>query len=94
MNLCTNAAHAMQKTGGVMGVSLGNVRIEESQEFQDVGLEPGPYVQLTVSDTGSGMDAATLARIFDPFLRPSPSVRAAAWGWPWFMGSCRAWTEE
>ncbi len=80
MNLCTNAAHAMQKTGGVMGVSLGNVRIEESQEFQDVGLEPGPYVQLTVSDTGSGMDAATLARIFDPFFTTKPVGEGSGMG--------------
>lgn len=80
MNLCTNAAYAMQKTGGVMGVALGNVKVEESQESQEIGLEPGQYVQLTVSDTGSGMDPVTLARIFDPFFTTKPIGEGSGMG--------------
>jgi CheY-like chemotaxis protein len=65
MNLCTNAAHAMQQGGGVLEVTLEDVDVTEA-EYPDV--KPGPYVRLAVSDTGSGMDQATVKRIFDPYF--------------------------
>ena len=68
MNLCTNAAHAMQKTGGILEVSLANVDMENSSAYHDFDLKPGPYVELSVGDTGCGMDQAIVERIFDPFF--------------------------
>jgi CheY-like chemotaxis protein len=68
MNLCTNAAHAMQKTGGILEVSLANVDMEHSSAYHDFDLKPGPYVELSVGDTGCGMDQAIVERIFDPFF--------------------------
>ena len=68
MNLCTNAAHAMGKKGGVLDVRLVDVLLgpEEMKMYPD--LSPGPYVNLTVSDTGHGMSQHVLDRIFDPFF--------------------------
>ena len=68
MNLCTNAAHAMGKKGGVLDVRLVDVLLgpEERRMYPD--LSPGPYVNLTVSDTGHGMSQHVLDRIFDPFF--------------------------
>jgi two-component system cell cycle sensor histidine kinase/response regulator CckA len=68
MNLCTNAAHAMRSRGGVLGVSLSKIGVTASLAPRYPDLKPGPYLQLTVSDTGYGMDAALMERIFDPYF--------------------------
>ncbi|MFH1981346.1 MAG: GAF domain-containing protein [Pseudomonadota bacterium] len=67
MNLVTNAFHAMQASGGVLDVSLTPVTVDAGTDRDDT-LLPGNYVCLTVSDTGVGMDAATVDRIFDPYF--------------------------
>ncbi|MCP4119233.1 MAG: PAS domain S-box protein [Desulfobacteraceae bacterium] len=68
MNLCANAAHAMAEKGGTLGISLFNLDIDNecSNLFPD--LSPGPYVQLTVADTGGGMDENTVEKIFNPYF--------------------------
>jgi PAS domain S-box-containing protein len=69
MNLCTNALHAMEETGGVLSVILEAVTFEdESVPASDGSLKPGRYLRLTVADTGCGMDDYTLSRIFDPYF--------------------------
>ncbi|MBP8131027.1 MAG: PAS domain S-box protein [Candidatus Hydrogenedentes bacterium] len=68
MNLCTNASHAMRQNGGVLEVVLESVEVEEPYVGNVGVLEPGPYVCLRVSDTGIGMDAATVDRVFEPFF--------------------------
>lgn len=68
VNLCTNAAHAMEDRGGLMEVSLANVELETPTACYHGRLGPGSYVRLTVKDTGNGMDAATMERIFDPYF--------------------------
>ena len=67
MNLCTNALQAMDRSG-VLGVSLERCDVQESRALTRGALNPGPYVRLTVSDTGPGIPAAVLERIFDPFF--------------------------
>jgi signal transduction histidine kinase len=68
MNLCTNAYHAMRETGGVLGVSLIPLEISVRDLNQNLGLKPGQYLRLEVSDTGHGMDQATQERIFEPYF--------------------------
>ena len=67
MNLCTNAAHAM-KGRGKLGLEIAQVAVSDGPDKPHVELSAGDYVRLTVSDTGHGMDAATLKRIFEPFF--------------------------
>jgi len=67
MNLVTNAAHAMRDTGGILNIQLDIVRGLSSMTNHHLGLEAGDYALLRVSDTGHGMDASTMDRIFDPF---------------------------
>ena len=68
MNLCTNAAHAMSDNGGVLEVALTDVRVGPESIMPHSDVRPGPFVKLTVEDTGCGMDPAILDRIFDPFF--------------------------
>lgn len=68
MNLCTNAYHAMQKTGGVLAVHLDRLYVDSDFVTTRSHLKEGPYVRLSVSDTGHGIDPATMERIFDPFF--------------------------
>ncbi|MBX0328945.1 GAF domain-containing protein [Oscillochloris sp. ZM17-4] len=71
MNLIVNAAEALPANGGTITISTALRMIERSylaETYPAADLPEGAYVVLTVSDTGIGMDAATQARIFDPFF--------------------------
>jgi PAS domain S-box-containing protein len=68
MNLCTNAAHAMREHGGRLEVSLTEAVVAEEEAPLHPDLMPGPYLALTVSDTGHGMTAEVRERIFEPFF--------------------------
>ena len=68
INLCTNSAHAMRDTGGVLRVTLDRVNISDQEALQYEKLRPGPHARLVVADTGHGMDRATMGRIFEPFF--------------------------
>jgi PAS domain S-box-containing protein len=80
MNLCTNSAHAMEDTGGILQVSLGNFELTAPQASQYPELNPGPYVKLSISDTGHGMDAATMDRIFDPYFTTKAQDKGTGMG--------------
>ncbi|MDM8536448.1 response regulator [Desulfobacterales bacterium HSG17] len=67
MNLVTNAYHAMEETGGQLGVGLKDVRLE-IDDIKDLTMNPGTYVCLSVSDTGKGMEKSVLDRIFEPYF--------------------------
>ncbi|MBW2086710.1 MAG: PAS domain S-box protein, partial [Deltaproteobacteria bacterium] len=68
MNLCANAAHAMQEQGGVLTVSLENMVIDAEFAARRPDLKPGPHIRLNVCDTGHGMDRSVMERIFDPYF--------------------------
>ena len=68
INLCTNAAHAMEDTGGVMTIGIQNIYLDQISAAVYPHLPPGNYVKLTVSDTGPGIDPEIKNRIFDPYF--------------------------
>lgn len=68
MNLCSNAIQAMPTRVGSIEVSVAVENLTASR----MQLPDGKYVRFTVSDTGSGMNEATLQRIFDPFFTTKP----------------------
>ena len=76
VNLCTNAAHAMRERGGLLEVQCRTLLLPEPL----AQAHPGRYLQLTVRDTGHGMDAATLDRVFDPFFTTKPQGEGTGLG--------------
>jgi two-component system cell cycle sensor histidine kinase/response regulator CckA len=78
MNLVLNAAEAIGDRGGEVVVSLAEEEVGADGGGDLVGperLPEGRYVRLTVTDTGSGMDAGVRARIFDPFFTTKATGR-------------------
>ena len=67
MNLSVNARDAMPE-GGALSISLANVAVDETFSRLHGDIAPGQYVQLAISDTGTGMSAEVRAKIFDPFF--------------------------
>jgi DNA-binding NtrC family response regulator len=72
MNLGTNAWHAMKDRPGRLQVKLEKCLVDAAQATTQSQLKPGLYARLSVSDTGCGMDQATLRRIFEPFFTTKP----------------------
>jgi PAS domain S-box-containing protein len=69
MNLCTNAYHAMRKTGGILSVLLEPVNLDENDiKVSALAIPPGSFLKLEISDNGHGMDKATQQKIFDPYF--------------------------
>jgi PAS domain S-box-containing protein len=68
MNLCTNAAHAMEDDGGRLTVSLMDANLDSEFTSGHPNLKPGSYINLTVTDTGHGISPDVMEKIFDPFF--------------------------
>lgn len=80
MNLCTNAGHAMADTAGILSVSLQNIDLNATAAALYPELNAGPYVKLSISDTGHGMDTATMDRIFDPYFTTKAQDKGTGMG--------------
>jgi PAS domain S-box-containing protein len=68
MNLCTNAAHAMKESGGVLTLELERLTPDHHRMARFPDLPTGHYLSLRVSDTGHGMSGEVQERIFDPYF--------------------------
>ena len=68
VNLATNAAHAMREKGGVLEIGLTDFVLRLPADAPAPDMAAGPFLKLSVSDTGTGMDKKTMVRIFDPFF--------------------------
>lgn len=68
MNLCNNAFHAMEETGGTLEISYSSFLLTPGDKNILPNLTPGEYCKLTISDTGHGLDPSIKERIFEPFF--------------------------
>ena len=79
MNLCLNARDAMP-SGGRLLIESGMMEVDESYTRFYPGVAAGRYAMMAVSDSGAGMDAATLERIFEPFFTTKESGKGTGLG--------------
>ena len=80
MNLCTNAGHAMEETGGLLELRAEPAELPDNGSDRPDDLPPGRYVRITVSDTGQGIPADVLPRIFEPFFTTKEEGKGTGMG--------------
>ncbi|WP_163339410.1 ATP-binding protein [Desulfopila sp. IMCC35008] len=68
MNLCTNAEHAMRKTGGTLTIEVAHYIAGQGTAEEYPGLTPGKYGMLKVCDTGKGISPEIVEKIYEPFF--------------------------
>jgi|GEM_PF-5595487 len=89
-NLAINARDAMPD-GGFLSIETQCAYVEETQVFQySQRLEPGEYIRISISDTGSGMSESTLKRIFEPFFTTKPAGKGTGLGLSMVFGTVQA----
>jgi PAS domain S-box-containing protein len=68
MNLCTNAFHAMEETGGILSITLKTTTLSPDDLSFEPSIQPGQFMQLSIGDTGSGINPEIQDKIFDPYF--------------------------
>lgn len=68
MNICTNAVHAMEETGGVLGIVAENLAAGDKVLIPELQKYTGQYLKLAISDTGTGIAPEILDRLFEPYF--------------------------
>jgi len=80
LNLCTNAAQAMVKTGGILSIDTSSVTLVNKDHDYPEELLPGQYVKIQISDTGEGIDPKIKTRIFEPFFTTKEQGKGTGMG--------------
>ncbi len=85
MNLCVNARDAMPN-GGTLSIRVENLTLDANYARMNLDAEPGPYVVLTIADTGMGISQEIIDRIFDPFFTTKDVGKGTGLGLSTVMG--------
>ncbi len=79
LNLGTNAAHAMQESGGIMRIRLTDAEFPQGVSLPH-GMAPGSYIEMDIIDTGCGIAPDVREKIFEPFFTTKPSGQGTGLG--------------
>lgn len=80
MNLCMNAAQAMEPKGGLLDLVVTNDRLTEQSATLFDGIDAGEYLKITVTDTGSGINPTHKEKIFDPYFSTKDRRKGSGMG--------------
>jgi PAS domain S-box-containing protein len=80
MNLCTNASHSMKEKGGTVTVNIAGLEITSDNSGHYENLPPGPYIKISVKDTGHGISQDIIDKIFEPFFTTKPQGEGTGMG--------------
>jgi signal transduction histidine kinase len=91
LNLCTNAFHAMEETGGVLTISIQDAVLDSPKgSDQSTQCAPGTYIKISVADTGGGIPLEYRDRIFDPFFTSKEQGKGSGMGLSVVLGIVRS----
>ncbi len=79
MNLCTNAAHAMDEAGGILNVNLRDIMVDREMG-KKLNLNYGDYVELSVADSGAGIPPDIIDSIFEPYFTTKEAGKGTGMG--------------
>ncbi|MBU0993440.1 MAG: PAS domain S-box protein [Proteobacteria bacterium] len=80
LNLCTNAAHAMEEKGGTLDVRLDTIDLAKEKTTELHELPPGRYIKLSIMDNGLGIEPEIKGRVFDPYFTTRPLGKGTGMG--------------
>jgi signal transduction histidine kinase/ActR/RegA family two-component response regulator len=80
MNLCTNAYHSMEETGGTLSLSLKKKILSQADLVDVPQVQPGNFVQLSIEDNGKGIAPGIRERIFDPYFTTKETGKGTGMG--------------
>ncbi|MBC8317104.1 MAG: PAS domain S-box protein [Desulfobulbaceae bacterium] len=86
VNLCTNALHAIEEESGTIKISLIRRELNADDVLSHPGVVAGPFIELSVSDTGCGMDQQTQQRIFEPYFTTKETGKGTGLGMAVVLG--------
>jgi len=80
MNLCTNAYHAMEESGGILTISLKNITLTKHDLASVSEVHPGNFVRLSIKDTGAGIMPEIRKKMFDPYFTTKEQGKGTGMG--------------
>ncbi len=80
LNICTNGYHAMENSGGTLDISLKETLLSNEDILCNQNIESGVFAQISIRDTGHGMDKETMEKIFDPYFTTKETGKGTGMG--------------
>ncbi len=94
LNLCTNSIHAMQNHGDVLEIGLRDVVLSKNHKLRGAALRSREYIEISVTDTGPGIEPNTIDNIFEPYFTTKEVGEGTGMGLAMVKGTVENWGGE